>query len=73
MIPSGELRRVGDSNAFDVVSVLDVRSLGFIDYKWIVSRKRTRNLSDFVNTWKKSLLRYTPIEDALMEHVDEWH
>lgn len=72
LIPTGELRRVGDSRGMEVVSVLDVRSVGFIDHRWIVSRKRTRNLSDFINTWKKSLLRYTPPEDVPMEDMGEW-
>ena len=62
-----------DANSKEVERVLDVRTVGFFDKKWIVSRKRTRNLGDFVSTWKKSLLKSTPLEDTLMEFVDEWH
>ena len=55
-----------------VESVIDVRTVGFCDKKWIVSRKKTRNLGDIVNTWKKTLLERAVDDDVIHMHVDEW-
>lgn len=72
MIPTGALVPVASGHSYFVQSVLDVRYDGLIDSKWIVSRKRTRNLGDFIFSWRKSLLKFVPDDDVLMEHVDEW-
>ena len=72
LIETGLLLPVAWGNAQELETVLDVRFNGLIDNQWIVSRKRNRNLGDFVFTWKKSLLKFASEEDVLMEHVDEW-
>jgi len=42
----------------DGVQVMpDVTKLGFERSRWLVSRKRTRNLFDFTTTWKQVVLR----------------
>jgi hypothetical protein len=38
------------------VKILDLRKTGFINRRWLVSRKRTRNLFDFVSTLRKFVL-----------------
>ena len=55
-----------------VESVLDVRSVGYCDKDWIVSRKKTRNLGDIVNSWKNSLLKHSSDDDVVGMFVDEW-
>lgn len=55
-----------------VESVLDVRSVGYCDKNWLVSRKKTRNLGDIVNSWKNSLLKSASDGDVVAMHVDEW-
>ena len=72
LITTGSLLPVGHSNALELESVLDLRFGGFIDREWIVSRKRNRNLGDFVSAWKKALLNTAPVEDVLPGIVDEW-
>lgn len=41
---------------YEVKTVIDVREVGFIDARWLVSKKRTTNLGDVTNIWKKSVL-----------------
>ena len=72
LIQTGRLLPVGHTNALEVESVLDLRFVKFTDRKWIVSRKRNRNLGDFVSTWKKALLNKASDADVLQMHVDEW-
>ena len=55
-----------------VESVVDVRHVGLSDRKWIVSRKKTRNLGDIVNTWKHTMLSRAMDDDVIHMHVDEW-
>ena len=38
----------------------------------MVSRKKTRNLGDILNTWKKSLLDHASDEEIVGMNVDEW-
>ena len=55
-----------------VETVLDIRTVGFCDRRWMVSRKKTRNLGDILNTWKKSLLDHASDEEIVGMNVDEW-
>jgi hypothetical protein len=53
--------------------VLDIRKLKFNDRDWLVSRRRNRNLFDFVASLKKSVLRVDSNDDAVMEDdMDDW-
>ena len=52
--------------------VLDVARVGFLDRKWLVSRKRTRNVFDAIATWRKALLNQAGSDVALNEAVDNW-
>ena len=52
--------------------VLDVARVGFLDRKWLVSRKRTRNVFDAIATWRKTLLNQAGSDVALNEAVDNW-
>lgn len=72
LVETGKLRNLAFGGSKEVESVLNVRYDGLIDARWIVSRKRNRNLGDFVFSWRKSLLKLSSTEDTLMEHVDEW-
>ena len=51
---------------------LDLRSVGYQDRTWMVSRKKVRNLGDIVNGWKKQLLTHANDEDIVGQYVDEW-
>ena len=51
---------------------IDIRSIGFCDRNWIVSRRKVRNLGDIVNGWKNSLLSRATGNDVAAMHVDEW-
>ncbi|GLB46000.1 hypothetical protein LshimejAT787_5200010 [Lyophyllum shimeji] len=50
----------GDGSEF-VQAIPDVRKLDILERRWITSRKRTLNLHDLTNSWKK----------IVMEHVAE--
>ena len=62
-------------NSQEIVRVLDVRKIGLCDAKWIVSRKRTTNLSDIFNRLKRDALSEgsSPFEDvqSLQELLQE--
>ena len=55
-----------------VEHVLDVRSVGFFDKRWIVSRKRNKNVFDYTSIWKKNLLKNSSVDDGLADFVDAW-
>ena len=70
--PRGRMIGTKIRNGRIVESVIDIRSLGYSDKKWLVSRKKTRNLGDIVNTWTKTLLDHASDDDIIHQHVDEW-
>ena len=72
LIPTGKLRRLRWGHAEEVEMVLDIRSVGFTDRSWLVSRRRNKNLGDYASIWKKNLLQHAPVDDVLQAHVDEW-
>ena len=51
---------------------LDLRSVGYQDRTWMVSRKKVRNLGDIGNGWKKQLLTRANDDDVVGQYVDEW-
>ena len=52
---------------------LDIRSVGFDDRAWLVSRRKIRNLGDIVNGWKKDIIQAALNSDSVQHmHVDEW-
>jgi hypothetical protein len=69
---TGKLIPAKVSKGVVVESVLDVRTVGFCDKKWIISRKKTRNLGDMVNLWKKVVLNKADDGDVIIQHLDEW-
>ena len=73
LVPTGRLRPLQWSGrARELEDVLDVRSLNYQHFKWIISRKRNRNLFDLTSTWKKIVLSKAPVEDVLQAHVNAW-
>jgi hypothetical protein len=48
----------------EAIMLFDVRKSDFIDRKFLVSRKRTRNLGDFVHTWNRVVLGTEARSDA---------
>ena len=50
------------------VPMPDLTKLGFLDRRFIVSRKRTRNLFDLTSLWKKTVL--SRMEEALSDSMD---
>ena len=61
LVETGAIRRLSVSNSFEIMKALDVVFEGFFDRRWLVSRKRNRNVADLTSTWKK----------AVLESVDE--
>jgi hypothetical protein len=49
----------------DTVSVPDLRKIGLLGRRWIVSRKRNTNLFDLTNNWKKTVFR--KMDEAISE------
>ncbi|KAF8828443.1 hypothetical protein HHX47_DHR3000031 [Lentinula edodes] len=65
----GSLRSVIDSGApagvlTAPVTVPDIRLTGLADARWLVSRKRTRNLFDLANLWKKEVFQRMDVDTA---------
>ena len=73
LIPTGQLKPVRFGNALEVEHVLDIRSVGYHQREWIVSRKRNKNLADLSSRWKKSVLATADNEDIVDGYLDEWH
>ena len=75
-LDSGDLQRVGHTNSFEVMRVPDANYLGYTDRRWLVSKKRTPVLADYVNKWRKSMLKVEAFsEDDRMiidGDVDAW-
>ena len=46
----------------------DLRKIGMFDRRWLVSRKRTRNMFDFVTSWKNTVLQHL---DAVVVDPEE--
>ena len=73
---TGNLLRVGNSNAREFERVVDANYLGYTDRRWLVSRKRNDTLSDHVNRWRKHMLRVEVISAEELEFfdrtMDEW-
>ena len=73
---TGNLLRVGNSNAREFERVVDANYLGYTDRRWLVSRKRNDTLSDHVNKWRKHMLRVEVISAEELEFfdrtMDEW-
>ena len=72
LIPTGRLVPVAHGRSLLVEHVLDVRSVGFFDKRWIVSRKRNKNVFDYTSIWKKNLLKNSSVDDGLADFVDAW-
>ena len=73
LIETGRVKRLENSPHLEFELALDVSRLGFFDKKWIVSRKRGRNLGDLINTWKKAVLRARGVDDDVdITMVDDW-
>ena len=72
---SGVLRgkaEVSDRGVRQSRHVLDVRRAGFFDKQWMLSRKRTRNLFDIANTWKKSVIATADENRLSASDLDPW-
>jgi hypothetical protein len=66
------LRRIPGSQHLDFVEILDVRKVGFTDRQWLVSRKRNRNLFDFVASLKKSVLAKVDHDQIMIDDMGVW-
>ena len=56
----------------EAVMLFDVRKSDFLDRRFLVSRKRTRNLGDFVHTWNKAVLStHTVVQDDTSLYLDD--
>jgi len=44
------------SLSIDTVPLYDVRKSGFLDRRWLVSRKRNTNLGDLASVWRKAVI-----------------
>jgi len=54
------------------VMLFDVRKSNFLDRRFLVSRKRARNLGDFVYTWNKAVLStHTVVQDDTSLYLDD--
>jgi len=51
-------------------TIFDVKRAGLCDKRWLVSRKRTRNLFDVSQAWKRSLL--TELDSSRDDSPDYW-
>lgn len=51
-----------------LAAVPDLRKIGFLDHRMIVSRKRTQNLFDLTSLWKKLVL--TRYKHKVSDHPD---
>lgn len=74
LVPTGKLAAVGHSKSlYELESVPDLRELGFTKRRWLVSRKRDRNIADLLNTWRREqLLSYVPdLEQP--GRLDDWN
>src|SRR5204863_2132919 len=57
----------------EIKKILDVRKAGFVDRDWIVSRRRNRNLFDFVAMLRKFVLVHDEDSGRGSEsHMDDW-
>ena len=72
LIPTGRILPVRGRNAHVVEYALDIRSVGYNNREWIVSRKRNKNIADLASAWKKSVLNKVADEDVIAGHLDEW-
>jgi hypothetical protein len=67
---SGDFVGVGSTTFTDLngdeVSVPDVSKIGIFNRRWITSRKRTRNLFDLTNLWKKTVLE--TLDARVLDH-----
>lgn len=72
LIPTGRLLPLAQGRSLLVEHVLDIRSVGFFDKRWIVSRKRNKNVFDYTSIWKKNLLKNSNVDDGLVDFVDAW-
>lgn len=64
------LKLVNDRN--QEIEILDVQKTDILDRKIIVSRKKTFNLFDLANTWKKTVLEHlTGVSQALIPILSE--
>jgi hypothetical protein len=58
---------------WELVRILDLRKAGFFGKRWLVSRKRTKNLFDFAATLRKFVLnldlQQLPVTD---QDMDSW-
>ena len=72
LVETGEVRRLGSSNQLEILYALDISFAGFFDKRWLVSRKRTTNLADLVNAWKKVVLDREREGDDPYQSPDGW-
>ena len=52
-------------------TIFDVNRAGLCDRRWLVSRKRTRNLFDVASAWKRSILN--ELDSSRDESPDYWN
>ena len=57
----------------EIKKIADVRKAGFVNRDWIVSRRRNRNLFDFVAMLRKFVLVHDEDSGRGSEsHMDDW-
>ncbi|THH13060.1 hypothetical protein EW146_g7121, partial [Bondarzewia mesenterica] len=73
LVETGLVRSIPGSNMLEIVKVLDVRYVGFCDRRWIISRKRGRNLYDIISALKKTILESQSNDDLIAAvDFDNW-
>jgi len=66
----GRLTDSGSGEKSVEETIFDVKRAGLCDKRWLVSRKRTRNLFDVSQAWKRSLL--TELDSSRDDSPDYW-
>ena len=72
---SVSLRKARYGNSLIVEQALDVEAAGYLDRRWLVSKKKNKTLGDFVNTWKKAILNTSSDADRMVidrDIVNTW-
>ena len=58
---------------FQFKPIIDVRKAGLVDRDWIVSRRRNRNLFDFVSMLRKFVVVHEENSGrGSSSHMDDW-
>lgn len=74
LVETGAIRCLSVSNSYEIMKALDVVFEGFLDRRWLVSRKRNRNVADLMSVWKKAVLEsVSESEEFRFADLVEWN